>query len=150
MTDSVSLKTSSIPTMVTRFGFFLLVVCMFSLGACGSTKVYTADKTIVYNSNLYNMSNVQRIGSRVEAYLPGDEVVDLRRLDKKGVEALIKEHDEIMVGAIVEMDQKEMVYRRVRVDRYSDYSKLTKKFDRAMSDIGKFMADKKKTQLKLK
>ena len=129
---------------------FLLAISVLSLAGCGSTKVYTADKTIVYNGNLYNMSNVQRIGSRADGYLPGDRVVNMRQLDKKGVEALFKEHKEFTVATIVEMDDKEMVYQRGRVDRYSDYSKMSKKFDNALKDINKFMADKKKTQLKLK
>ena len=44
----------------------LALVGIMALGGCGSTKVYTADKTIVYNGDLYNMGNVQRIGSRIE------------------------------------------------------------------------------------
>lgn len=150
MIDSVSLRTPAHLLMATRFGVFLLVACMLTLGACGSTKVYTADKTIVYNNNLYNMANVQRIGAKVEGYLPGNEVVDMSRYDKKGVESLLKEHEEIMVATIVEMDDREMIYQRRKVDRYSDYSKMMKSFDGAMKNINKFMADKKKTQLKLK
>lgn len=150
MTLPSSAKFTSPVFTARAAALLLLATCVLSLSACGGTKVYTIDKTIVYNNNLYNVSNVQRIGSRVEGYLPGDEVVDMKRLDKKGVEGLLKEHGEFMVGTIVEMDDTEMVYQRARVDRYSDYSKMVKKFDRALNDIGKFMADKKKTQLKLK
>ena len=112
--------------------------------------MYTADKTIVYNGNTYNMASVQRIGSRMDGYLPNNETVNMRSLDKKGVEALFKEHDEFMVSAIVEMDSNDMVYERRRIDRYSDYSKMTKRLEGAIKDINKFMADEKKTQLKLK
>ena len=32
----------------------LMVVISMSLAACGSTKVYTADKTMVHNGTMYN------------------------------------------------------------------------------------------------
>lgn len=55
-----------------------------------------------------------------------------------------------MVSAIVEMDGQEMIYQRVRVEKYSEYNKLAGRFEDAMKDINDFMGDKKKTQLKLK
>jgi hypothetical protein len=39
---------------------------------------------------------------------------------------------------------------RTKVDSYNDYSRLNSRYDKAMKDLTKFMADKKKTQLKLK
>jgi hypothetical protein len=42
-----------------------------------------------------------------------------------------------------------MVYERRQVKKYSDYSKMASRLDGAMKDISKFMADGKKTQLKL-
>jgi len=129
---------------------FLLTVGMIALAGCGSTKVYTADKTIVYNGNIYNMANVQQISGRVDGQLPDGSTVNMKTLDKKGVEALLKENDEVVVSTVVGMDEQEMVYQRARVKKYSEYSKMLSRFDGAMSDISKFMADKKKTQLKLK
>ena len=128
----------------------LLIASILALGGCGSTKVYTADKTIVYNGNLYNLANVQRIGSRVEGRLADGTTVNMKGMDKKAVEALLKENGETMVSTFVEMDDQEMLYQRSRVKRYSDYSKMVKRLDGAQRDIAKFMADKKKTQLKLK
>ena len=40
----------------------LLAALTVALAGCGSTKVYTADKTITYNGALYNMAIVQRLG----------------------------------------------------------------------------------------
>ena len=128
----------------------LAAIGMLFLAGCGSTKVYTADETIIYNGNLYNMSNVQRIGSRIDGNLPDGSTVNMKSLDKKGVQALFKQHSEIMVSTVVEMDDKEMIYQRIRVKKVSDYNKMVKRFDGALNDISKFMADKKKTQLKLK
>lgn len=128
----------------------LVSTVLLSLAGCGSTKVYTADKTIVYNGALYNMGTVQRVSSRIEGQLPDGGSVDMRTLDKKGVEALLKQGAPVMVSAIVEMDSQEMLYQRVRVEKYSEYNKLAGRFEDAMEDINDFMGDKKKTQLKLK
>ena len=100
--------------------------------------------------DLYNMSNVQKVGSSLVGTLPNGDTVNMRTLDKRGAQDLFKEHDEIVVKAAVTMDSQEMVYANGRVTSYSNYSKLEKRFDRAMNDINKFMADKKKTQLQLK
>jgi hypothetical protein len=129
---------------------FLLAVGMLALLGCGSTKVYSTDKTVTYNGALYNMGNVQRIGSRMEGQLADGSKVAMKNLDKKGVEALLKDNPEMMVAAIIEMDSQEMLYKRSKVKSYSDYSKMAKSLDSAMNTISKFMADKKKTQLKLK
>jgi hypothetical protein len=82
--------------------------------------------------------------------LPDGSKVNMKTLDKKGVEALLKANKEIVVSTQVGVDEQEMVYQRARVKKYSEYSKMVKRFDGAMSDISTFMADKKKTQLKLK
>jgi len=131
-------------------GAGLLVACILALAGCGSTKVYTADKTVVYNGNLYNMGNVQRIGSRIDGRLADGTTVNMSNMDKKAVEGLLKDNGEVMVSMVVEMDDQEMLYQRSRVSRYSDYSKMKSRFEGAQKDIAKFMADKKKTQLKLK
>lgn len=128
----------------------LLTLGMIALAGCGSTKVYTADKTIVYNGSIYNMANVQQIAGRIEGQLPDGSTVNMKTLGKKGVEALLKENQEVVVSTVVGMDERDMVYQRARVKKYSEYSKMVSRFDDAMSDISKFMADKKKTQLKLK
>lgn len=120
------------------------------LAGCGGTKVYTADKTILYNGTLYNMGTVQRISSRIDGQLPDGTRIDMRSLDKKGIRGLLEEHSAIQVAAVVEMDRQEMIYQRGRVEKYSQYDRLADRFDDAMEDINDFMGDKKKTQLKLK
>jgi len=150
MTFSKNIAFASISSLIRHSGFILLLFTVLCLSGCGSTKVYTANKTIVYGGDLYNMATVQRIGSRVDGALPGGDVVNMRSLDKKGVEGLLKEHSSLMVSTIVEMDSQEMVYERRNITRYSDFSKMTKNLDSALSKINKFMADKKSTQLKLK
>jgi len=133
-----------------RVGVVLLTFCMIALIGCGSTKVYTADKTIVYRDSIYNLSNVQQIGSREEAKLSNGDVVNLRGKDKKEIEALIKENKPVLVTMVVELDDRDMVYLRANVDRYSEYSRMQSRFESALKDITKFMGNKKSTQLKLK
>ena len=134
----------------TRAATVLLVFAMAIMVGCGGTKVYTVDKTITYRDAMYNMSTVQKISGREEAKLEDGTVVQLRNKDKKEVEKLFKENDEVLVSMIVDMDEQEMVYLRMNVEKYSDYKRLKSRFDKALKDITKFMGDKKDTQLNLK
>lgn len=131
-------------------GVLLLFAIMLSIGACGSTKVYTAQKTVVYNGSLYNMANVQKLSNSVIGTKANGDTVNMRSMDKKAVEALLKQESSIVVKTTITMDTQELVYQNARVSKYSDYSKMVSRFDGALKDISKFMADKKKTQLKLK
>jgi len=150
MTQSNIAGFTSHLSLIKRLGVFLLLVSMLSLSGCGSTKVYNVSKTMVYNGSTYNLSNVQRIGSRVEGTLPSGDKVQLQQMDKKGFNALLDENKNIQVTAYVELDEKEFVYRNKRVNSYSDYTKILKSQTSAMNNINKFMANKKSTQLKLK
>jgi len=127
-----------------------VLLAVVLLAGCGSTKVYTTEKTIVYRGTLYNLSNVQKIGSRVEATLPDSSKVNMRTLDKNAQEKLFKDNKSVTVAMIIELDSNEMVYSNASMQKYSDYTKAAKRLDGALNDINKFMADKKKTQLKLK
>jgi hypothetical protein len=135
---------------VTRLLVVLLAFCTLTIAGCGSTKVYTADKTVLYNDDLFNMSGVQQISSRVEGTLPDGTVENMKGMDKKAVNALLDQSSPIMVSMVVQMDQSEMIYRRQKITKYSEYSSMKKKFDKAMSSINKFMASGSSTQLKLK
>lgn len=132
-----------------RLGAVLLAICMVALIGCGGTKVYTADKTITYRDSIYNMANVQKITAREEAILDGGETVNLRNKEKKELQKFFDQHDEVMISMYVDMDQQDLVYLRMNVESYSEYSRMKSRFDRALKDITKFMGDKKKTQLNL-
>lgn len=149
MSTILSARVSGVRKAALLAGISLLTVFVLSLAGCGSTKVYTADKNIVYRGSIYNLGNVQRVGSRAEATLSDDSVVNAMGLDKKQVNKLLDEHSSFLLTTTVELDERDMVYERATVDSYSDYSKRMKNFDKALKDITKFMADKKKTQLKL-
>jgi len=133
-----------------RAAVLLAVVAMAALVGCGSTKVYTADKTMVYRGSLYNLGAVQKVSTREEAKLANGEIVQLANKDKKALQAFFKENSKVLVSMIFELDQEEVVYLRTNVDSYSEYNRLKKRFEKATDDIVDFMADKKDTQLKLK
>ena len=149
MSTILSARVSGVRKAALLAGISLLTVFVLSLAGCGSTKVYTADKNIVYRGSIYNLGNVQRVGSRAEATLSDDSVVNAMGLDKKQVNKLLDEHSSFLLTTTVELDERDMVYERATVDSYSDYSKRMKNFEKALNSITKFMADKKKTQLKL-
>ena len=49
-----------------------------------------------------------------------------------------------------QFDDQEMAYRASDVEKWSQYSKMKKSFEKAGKDISSLMANKKKIQLKLK
>jgi len=127
-----------------------LCACMLSLAGCGSTKVYTADKTIVYKDSIYNVSNVKVFTTKVEAVISDTETVSLKNADKKKIQELLEQNDPLFVRQVVNLDDQELVYQARNVKSWSDYNKMNKQFSNATNNLTKFLADKKKTQLKLK
>jgi hypothetical protein len=136
---------------VKTLGVLLLAFFMIALAGCiSSSKSYNAGKNIVYNGSMYNISNVKAVNSKVEGTLPNGDVKNMKGMDKKAVEALLKESSPIMVTTALDLDGDDMVYERRSVTKYSEYSKMISNFESAGKKITKFMGDKKATQLKLK
>jgi len=148
--QSITTSPGAVAVNIKRIAALLLLAAIMALPGCGSTKVYTNDKTLVYRGDLYNLSNVQRLGSRVEGTLPNGNKVNMKRMDKKEINKLLDEHSSFVVASYIEMDDKDMVYQNSRVKSYSDVSNMIKRLDKAMGNVQKFMANKKSTQLKLK
>ena len=127
---------------MTRFAFLsyrtsvvMLGFCMALFVGCGGTKVYNVDKTITYRDAMYNMSNVQKISGREEARLADGTVVNLRNKDKKAVEKVFKENDEVLVSMIVDMDQQEMLYLRMNVEKYAEYKDALEEIDQIFPEF---------------
>ena len=133
------------------FGLLSMVFLMiFMTGCISSSKSYNAGKNIVYNGSMYNISNVKTVNSKVEGKLPNGDVKNMKGMNKKAVEALLKQSSPIVVTTALDLDGDDMVYERRSVTKYSEYSKMIKNFESAGKKITKFMGDKKATQLKLK
>jgi hypothetical protein len=129
----------------------LMVACVLSISGCiSTTKVSTAGKSVVYKSELYNVSNVSKIGTRVEGLTPEGDVINMKGMDKRAAGDLLDQHESLIVSTVFEMDSQELVYQRSKVTSASQFSKMMSNFERAGNSISKFMANKKSTQLKLK
>ena len=150
MNDILPTKSQVAFVHARRLTVFLLAVCILLLAGCfSSTKVYNADKNIVYKGDIYNIANTQRISPRIDGKLSNGDVKNMKSMDKKAVEALLEESSPIMVSMVVEMDDRELVYERKSINKYSEFSSMKKRLEKAMKRINKFMANKKTTQLKL-
>ena len=129
----------------------LLCLVILALAGCfRSTKVYTADKTVVYNGTVYNVSNVKVFTPRTDGVISPTETISLGNMDKKQFNALLKEHNPIMVRQVIALDDQELVYQAGNVDSWSDFDRMRKKFNSANKKLTSFLGDKKATQLKLK
>lgn len=127
-----------------------IAVCTLTLAACGSTKVYTSDKTMTYNGTLYNLTHVDQLGTRTDVNLPNGDAVTTTPLDKGAIKDLLKAHDTLSVTSLFLLDDKEVVYMKQNIDSYSDYSSQMKRFEKAQKSITKFMSEPKEAQLNLK
>lgn len=148
MSPVMSKKFTAIIRYLGLAGMLMLAV---GLSGCGSTKVYTADKTVVYKDNVYNVSNVKIFSPSNEAVLADKSTVNLKGMEKKAFEKLLADNsNSVFVRQSFMLDDDEMAYQAGTVAKWSDFDKMNKRFSSAQKDLTKFLADKKKTQLKLK
>jgi len=150
MSQSIFSHPGALTLHFRRCSILALIAVIMALPGCGSTKVYTADKSLVYGSTLYNLSAVKSVSPRIEGTLADGKKINLDRTDKQAFNALLDEHESLIVTTIIDLDEKELVYQNSRVKSYSEFSKMVKRQDSAMNSIRKFMANKKSRQLKLK
>jgi hypothetical protein len=125
------------------------IMTILLLTACGGTKVYNNDKTVVYNGAVYNISKVNQITSKISGKLADDSSVDLRGADREQIEAYL-DQGPMYVRMAFGLDDKEMLYRASSVKKWNEYSKMQSSFESAGKKITSLMGDKKKMQLKLK
>src|SRR5690554_3658891 len=106
------------------FNLLFLILAALMLSACGGTKIYNNDKTIVYNNSIYNVSSVKQISTSTTAKLGDDSTVDLQGADKKKVQSLLEANGPIFVTMKFNLDNHDMVYRANSVSTYSEYSRM--------------------------
>jgi hypothetical protein len=127
----------------------MIVFCVVGLAACGSTKVYTADKTLVHGGTLYNVSSVKAFSTAVRGTPSNGDRINLKNADRKTFSAHVEQHGPLSVETVIMLDDRELIYERRTIKNSSDFQKMTKRLNSASGKITKFMADKKKTQLKI-
>jgi len=120
------------------------------LSGCGSTRVYTTQKSVTYNGNLYNVSNVKVMSSSIAARLSDGIVLDMKNANKKTFNDYVAIYGPLPVWMVIALDDQELVYYASTTKSFSDFDKARSAFVKAQKSMGKFMADKKATQLKLK
>jgi len=125
------------------------IMTILLVTACGSTKVYNNDKTVVYRDAVYNISKVKQINSKISGKLSDDTSVNLAGVERKQIEAYLKQGP-MYVRMAFGLDEQEMLYRASSVSKWSEYSSMLKSFNNASKQITSLMGDKKKMQLKLK
>ena len=132
----------------------VLVACLIgalavSLTACGSTKVYEARKTIVYQGEMYNVTDTKKFTAVVQGQLPSGQAVDLAQAERKQVERLVDENGPIPVRLFFTLDDVELLYREVQVARWNDLRGVRDKFDRAAKEIAELMRKENASQINL-
>lgn len=129
----------------------LAVVVALLVAACGGTKVYTIDKTVVHNQTIYNVSNVFVFSMRNQAVLSGDELVDLGGMEKREFNSFLKANGgEVFVRQVFVFDDRDLVYQAQRVSSWKEFNKMNGRYESAAKKLRKFLGDKKETQLILK
>jgi len=125
------------------------IMTILLITACGSTKVYNNDKTVVYRDAVYNISKVKQINPKISGKLADDTSVNLAGADRKQIEAYLKQGP-MYVRMAFGLDEQEMLYRASSVSKWSEYNNMLKSFQGANKQITSLMGNKKKMQLKLK
>lgn len=122
---------------------------MFVLTGCGSTKVYNPDKTVEYQGSIYNVSEVKQLSTRMEGVPAAGDAIDLRGYDRKRFDALIKDAGPLTVRTIIALDDKDVIYEQKKIEKGRDFERMQESLQDAYKNLTRFMADGKKTQLKL-
>lgn len=119
------------------------------VAGCGSTRVYTADKSVQYRGTIYNVSEVKRLSSRIETVPASGAPVDLMGSDRKTFDAMVKEQGPVTVRSLIVLDDGEMVYEQKTLERGRDFERMQSDLADVFKKISRFMADGQKTQLRL-
>ncbi|RLE32909.1 MAG: hypothetical protein DRJ61_08430 [Acidobacteria bacterium] len=133
-----------------KYSIIVVAIAVLVLAACGSTKVYTAEKTMTYKGSLYTLTGASKISSHVNGETSEGEILDLRSVNKAQFKALVEKHGVLEVTTSINIADEAVVAQTATVEKYSDLEKMTKNLNSKMKKIAKFMKDKKDTQLNLK
>ena len=129
---------------------FLVVAVFLTVIDCGSTKVIQGQKTVSYQGDIYNLSSVTKISSRIETSSPEGEVVNLRGVDKKQFQTYVADWEPLKATSYIDMDAQHMVYQTSVIKKHSELRRMESNLSSAMSSIQSFMKSKKASQLKLR
>ena len=128
-----------------------LLVGLLVLGACGGTKVYEVNKTVVYDGTLYNITDVKQVRSHVEAVVDGREApLDLKNADRRAFNGHLEQYGALPVRMYFSFDEEEMLYRSATVDSWRQFSSMQRDFESAQDRVMDLMKSRKSTQIELR
>lgn len=136
---------------VARFAAAVIsLAAVLVVSGCGSTKVVTADKTFTYEGSLYNVSEVRQLTTRLEGETAAGEAIDLAGYNRKQFEELAKQQGPVKVTSVIMLDDLRVPYQQKSTESGRDLDRMRDNVADAYRDLQRFIADPKKTQLKLK
>jgi len=138
------------PIAFRRAALCLVLIAFALVTACGGTKVYDTSRTIVYNGDIYQVTDVKQISTKIEGVTPDKQTIDLKNRSKDEISDLIKEHDPLFVRMSFMLDEQPLVYQATEVGSYRDFNRMRSRFENAGEDIADLMASKKTEQLELR
>ncbi|MEM1080045.1 MAG: hypothetical protein AAGH65_00535 [Pseudomonadota bacterium] len=127
----------------------LMVVLLIGITACGSRQPSVAEKSIVYQGNIYNVSAVKQISSTGDVMLSSGGTRDISSIDRSDFSDIAGDDDRVDVRLVFNMDEIEIVYREGYVEGWGDFRRLKNDWEDAQDDIQDFIADRKDIQLEL-
>ncbi|NRB70589.1 MAG: hypothetical protein HRU51_01595 [Xanthomonadales bacterium] len=133
-----------------HFSLALLAALTLLLSGCGGTKVYETTRTIVYQGNIYQVTDVKSIRRINEAQTGDQGTVDLTGMSREAITSLIESHQPLPVRMAFMLDDQELPYSNGPVSSWRDYDRRKSDFDRAGKRIAKLMTEKKTEQLNLR
>jgi hypothetical protein len=150
MIRSIAKFSPGVSTLAQSVFTGLLLALLIGTSGCGSTKVYTAKKTVVHADSVYNVSDVRVFNTRTEAVLADGQATDLKGITKRTFNDMLDKDPAIQVRQVITMDEQELVYHDSTVKSWSELDRLNRQFKSATTSLQKFLADERDTQLKLK
>lgn len=126
------------------------VICAVAATGCGSTKVYEARKTVVYNGHMYNVTDTKQFSTTMDGRLPDGQTVNLANADRKQVQNLLKKQGGIAVKMAFHFDDQEVVYTDSPVTSWSEYDRKRGDFEKAARQIKDLMQKSSTSQVTLK
>ena len=106
-----------------HFSLALLAALTLLLSGCGGTKVYETTRTIVYQGNIYQVTDVKRIRRINEAQTGDQGTVDLTGMSREAITSLIESHQPLPVRMAFMLDDQELPYSNGPVSSWRAYDR---------------------------
>lgn len=124
-----------------------LAFALFALAGCGggTTRGVTMDKTIAHKGGIFNMSQTQHVGGKVEARAGGNgEWTDVTAMKSKDFEAWMKGKSNIEARSFVAFDDFQLPLENKSIEKAGQIEDMQKYVNKRMNDVNDFMKNNNK------